>query len=99
VYIEKRYSKTTCILCRYASSSIYVKNTTQIRLGVDFVRNLNSHVIFKDTGLHNYMGKSSDVGALNIWTHDLKYIRFLEHYCDSEYSGPAFKAGAGIQGV
>ncbi|KAF2629160.1 hypothetical protein BU25DRAFT_457389 [Macroventuria anomochaeta] len=51
----------------------------------------------KNTG-HDYIDKSSGAGALNIWTHSLKDIKFIEKYESDEYSSPAFKAGAGVQG-
>lgn len=46
----------------------------------------------------DYIGKSSGAGALSLWTHNLKDIKFIENYKSAEYSGPAFKAGAGVQG-
>lgn len=46
----------------------------------------------------DYIGKSSGAGALSLWTHNLKDIQFIENYKSAEYSGPAFKAGAGVQG-
>jgi hypothetical protein len=51
----------------------------------------------KNTG-HDYIGKSSGAGALSLWTHNLKDIEFIKEYEGGEYNGPAFKAGAGVQG-
>lgn len=90
-------SNGTCILGGYASYSINVKNVAQIQLGINFARNLNLRLTIKNTG-HDYIGKSSGAGALSLWTHGLKDIQFLEKYENAEYSGPAFKAGAGVQG-
>jgi hypothetical protein len=84
-------SEGTCALGGYASYSINVKNVAQIQLGINFARNPNLRLVIKNTG-HDYNGKSSGASALSIWTHNLKDIRFLK------YSGPAFKAGAGVQG-
>lgn len=51
------------------------------------------------TRLHlDYIGKSSGAGALSIWTHNLKDIQFIKNYKSTKYNGPAFKAGAGVQG-
>ncbi|KAJ8108141.1 hypothetical protein OPT61_g8375 [Boeremia exigua] len=87
----------TCTLGGYPSYSVNVSNVAQIQLGVNFARNLNLRLVVKNTG-HDYIGKSSGAGALNIWTHNLKDIRFIEEYQSGDYSGPAFKAGAGVQG-
>ncbi|KAJ4355159.1 hypothetical protein N0V95_003181 [Ascochyta clinopodiicola] len=87
----------TCTLGGYPSYSIDVRNVAQVQLGINFARNLNLRLVVKNTG-HDYIGKSSGAGALNLWTHNLKEIRFIERYENAEYSGPAFKAGAGVQG-
>ncbi|KAF2850140.1 FAD/FMN-containing isoamyl alcohol oxidase-like protein MreA [Plenodomus tracheiphilus IPT5] len=87
----------TCTLGGYPSYSINVQNVAQIQLGINFARNRNLRLVVKNTG-HDYIGKSSGAGALSLWTHNLKEIRFLENYQNAEYSGPVFKAGAGVQG-
>ncbi|KAH9859681.1 hypothetical protein IAQ61_011462 [Plenodomus lingam] len=87
----------TCTLGGYPSYSINVENVAQIQLGINFARNLNLRLVIKNTG-HDFLGKSSGAGALNLWTHNLKEIRFIESYQNAGYSGPAFKAGAGVQG-
>jgi hypothetical protein len=90
-------SNGTCTLGGYASYSINVKTIAQIQLGVNFARNMNLRLVIKNTG-HDYIGKSSGAGALTLWTHNLKEIKFMSNYSNAEYSGPAFKAGAGVQG-
>ena len=85
----------TCTLGGYASYSVNVSNVAHIQLGVNFARNLNLRLVVKNTG-HDYIGKSSGAGALNIWTHNLKSIKFIESFENDDYSGPAFKAGAGV---
>lgn len=87
----------TCTLGGYPSYSIDVDTVAQVQLGINFARNLNLRLVVKNTG-HDYIGKSGGAGALNLWTHNLKQIQFLSNYQNSEYSGPAFKAGAGVQG-
>ena len=82
---------------RDRSYSINVSNVAQIQLGVNFARNSNLRLVIKNTG-HDYIGKSSGAGALNIWTHNLKDIKFIRDFHNDNYSGPAFKAGAGVQG-
>ncbi|CAG5182752.1 uncharacterized protein ALTATR162_LOCUS10317 [Alternaria atra] len=87
----------TCTLGGYASYSIDVTNVAQVQLGVNFARNMNLRLTVKNTG-HDYIGKSSGAGALSLWTHNLKDIQFIKNYKSAEYNGPAFKAGAGVQG-
>ena len=90
-------STGTCTLGGYASYSINVSTVAQIQLGINFARNLNLRLVVKNTG-HDYIGKSSGAGALNIWTHNLKSIKFIKNFESNEYTGPSFKAGAGVQG-
>ena len=49
------------------------------------------------TNKNSYLGKSTGLGALAVWTHHLKDIRFLD-WSDSKYEGTAMKIGAGVQG-
>jgi hypothetical protein len=81
----------------YASYSINFSSVAHVQLGVNFARNANLHLTIKNTG-HDYIGKSSGAGALSLWTHNLKDVEFLEKCEGGGYSGPAFKAGAGVQG-
>lgn len=78
-------STGTCTLGGYASYSINVSTVAQIQLGVNFARNLNLRLVVKNTG-HDYIGKSSGAGALNIWTHNLKSIKFIENFQSDEYT-------------
>jgi hypothetical protein len=75
----------------------YVSSVAQVQLGVNSARNANLRLTIKNTG-HDYIGKSSGAGALSLWTHNLKDIEFIKEYEGGGYSGPAFKAGAGVQG-
>lgn len=51
----------------------------------------------RNTGL-DYIGRSSGVGALNIWTHNLKDIRLMSRYKILKYDDPALKVSAAVQG-
>lgn len=73
----------------------YIK-VAQIQLAVNFARNLNLRLVVKNTG-HDFNGRSSGAGALSIWTHHLKNLEFYESYTTQNYSGPAIKAGSGVQ--
>lgn len=80
---------------------MYVVNATEpkhVQLAVNFARNTGVRLIIRNTG-HDFLGKSGGKDALSIWTHWMKDIEYIEEYVDKEigYSGPAFKAGSGVQ--
>jgi FAD/FMN-containing dehydrogenase len=86
--------------CEQGGYPLYVVNASgvaQIQLAVNFARNTGIRLVVKNTG-HDFAGKSGGAGSLSVWTHHLKDIAFMPSYKDSEYSGPAFKAGVGVQG-
>ncbi|KAJ4363200.1 hypothetical protein N0V83_010320 [Neocucurbitaria cava] len=79
----------------------YVVNATEpkhVQLAVNFARNTGVRLVIKNTG-HDFLGKSGGKDALSIWTHWMKSIEYIEEYVDEKlgYSGPAFKAGVGVQ--
>ncbi|OQE09919.1 hypothetical protein PENVUL_c005G02576 [Penicillium vulpinum] len=63
---------------------------------IRFSQERNIRLVVRNTG-HDYLGKSTGAGALSIWTHSLKDIKFL-NYTSSQYTGPAVRLTAGIQG-
>lgn len=65
---------------------------------MNFARNLNLRFVVKNTG-HDFQGRSAGAGALSVWTHHLKDLHFYDTFTTSNYSGPAIKAGAGVQGT
>lgn len=86
-----------CTLGGFPLYSVKATNVAQIQLAVNFARNLNIRLIIHNTG-HDFLGKSTGAGALSIWTHNLKDIKFTKSYRGAgSYTGPAFKLGAGIQ--
>jgi len=88
-------SNGTCTLGAFPVYSVNVSTTIQVQLAVNFARNTNVRLVIKNTG-HDYLGKSSGAGSINIWTHNLKDIAFLPNYESAEYSGKALKVGAGV---
>lgn len=48
--------------------------------------------------MQDYLGRSTGAGSLAVWTHYLKDITHIPAYKGREYSGAAFKLGAGVQG-
>ncbi|RAL58974.1 hypothetical protein DID88_009265 [Monilinia fructigena] len=80
----------------YPVYAVNVTNVAQIQLAVNFARNLNLHLVIKNTG-HDFNGKASGKGALTVWTHHLKDKAYLPNFTAANgYTGPAIKVGSGI---
>ncbi|RSL67956.1 hypothetical protein CEP54_003037 [Fusarium duplospermum] len=87
----------TCQLGGLPVYSVKATSVSQIQLAVNFARSLNLRLVIRNTG-HDFLGKSTGAGSLNIWTHHLKKIELLKAYKSAgSYSGPALKVGAGVQ--
>ncbi|KAH7333360.1 hypothetical protein BKA65DRAFT_43222 [Rhexocercosporidium sp. MPI-PUGE-AT-0058] len=87
--------------CTLGAFPYYAVNATQvyqIQLAVNFARISNIRLVVKNTG-HDFSGKSGGAGAVSVWTHNLKDIKYIPKYtaAGTSYRGPAFKAGAGVQ--
>ncbi|KAI2622129.1 FAD-binding domain-containing protein [Hypomontagnella submonticulosa] len=89
-------SRGGCTVGGYPAYAVSVRNVAQIQLAVNFARNLNLRLVIKNTG-HDFSAKSVGMGALSIWTHNLKQIQFFRNYRQGFYTGPAFKLGVGVQ--
>ncbi|KUI67939.1 putative FAD-linked oxidoreductase YvdP [Cytospora mali] len=86
-----------CTLGSYPPYSVNVSNVAQIQLAINLARTLDLRLVVKNTG-HDFGAKSTGAGGLNIWTHNLKEIKFLgDSYTAGGYTGPALKIGAGAQ--
>lgn len=86
----------SCTLGGLPVYAVEATNVMQIQVAVNFARNMNLRLVVKNTG-HDFGGKSAGAGALSVWTHRLKNIQFYSRYTTSDYQGPAFKMGAGVQ--
>ncbi|KAK0744880.1 hypothetical protein B0T21DRAFT_281433 [Apiosordaria backusii] len=89
-----------CDLGNYVSYAVNLSTDTavdDVKAGLDFATKHNIRVVIKNTG-HDYLGKSTGKGALSFWTHNLKNISIIENYTSDDYTGPAAKIGAGVQG-
>lgn len=86
----------SCTVGGFPEYSINVTTVGQIQLAVNIARELNLRLVIKNTG-HDFGAKSTGKGALNIWTHHLKDAAFYKEFRGDDYTGPAFKLGAGIQ--
>ncbi|KAF2795938.1 FAD/FMN-containing isoamyl alcohol oxidase-like protein MreA [Melanomma pulvis-pyrius CBS 109.77] len=84
--------------CNFTSLPQYVVNATtakHIQLAVNFARNNNIRLTIKNTG-HDFLGRNTGGGALQVWVHPLKYFETIPSVQDGHYSGRAAKIGAGI---
>ncbi|PSN64799.1 FAD binding domain-containing protein [Corynespora cassiicola Philippines] len=88
---------STCTQGGYSEYAVKISNVAQIQLAVNLARTLNLRLVVRNTG-HDYIGRSVGKGALSIWTHGLKDIEYIKNWRGPTYSGPVFKAGAGVQG-
>ncbi|KAH9908159.1 FAD binding domain protein [Xylariomycetidae sp. FL2044] len=84
-----------CTLGNYVDYVINVSSAADVAAGLQFAQNNNIRLVIKSTG-HDYLGKSTGLGALSLWTHNLKSIDFLDHSSPA-YTGPAVKMGSGVQ--
>lgn len=90
------YNSGICTQGGYPVYTIKVSRVDQIQLAVNFARNTGIRLAIKNTG-HDFNGKSGGAGSLSVWVHYLKDMTFIPEYKGANYSGPAIKAGAGVQ--
>ncbi|KAK9420439.1 putative FAD-binding domain-containing protein [Seiridium unicorne] len=89
------FSGTSCKQGNIASYAVEIDGAKTVTAALKFAREKNIRVSIKNTG-HDYIGRSNGRGSLALWTHKLKDISVLQ-YNSSYYTGPALKAGAGVQ--
>ncbi|KAH7130145.1 hypothetical protein B0J11DRAFT_503949 [Dendryphion nanum] len=85
-----------CTLGGFPSYVVNVSTVAHIQLAVNFARNSNLRLVVKNTG-HDSLGRPLGKGALSIWTHHLKDIRFNPRLRYDGYDGAVLKLGAGVQ--
>ncbi|KAI6822147.1 FAD/FMN-containing isoamyl alcohol oxidase MreA [Hortaea werneckii] len=92
------YDSGGCTQGGYPTYTVNVSTTAQLQVAVNFARNQGLRFVIKNTG-HDFSGKSGGAGSLSVWVHNLKDIAYFPSYNDAttDYNGPAFKAGAGVQ--
>ncbi|CAD0109486.1 unnamed protein product [Aureobasidium uvarum] len=84
----------SCSLRNLASYAIRVTCADDVIAGVGFAQTNNVRLMIKNTG-HDFLGRSVGEESLALWTHNLKQTTFVS-YKSSQYTGPAFRVGAGI---
>ncbi|KAL5115093.1 hypothetical protein ACEQ8H_007008 [Pleosporales sp. CAS-2024a] len=91
------YDSKSCTLGGSPWYVIRAMTASDIQSVMNFCRNAFLRLVVKNTG-HDFAGKSTGYGAFSLWTHGLKDIAYFDNYVDdSGYTGPAIKAGAGVQ--
>ncbi|KAJ4985321.1 isoamyl alcohol oxidase (FAD binding domain-containing protein) [Stagonosporopsis vannaccii] len=86
-----------CELGNYVRYAVKASSAADIQRTIAFAASKNIRLVIRNTG-HDYLGRSTGAGALAVWTHHLKNISHIPAYKSPEYSGAAFKLGAGVQG-
>ena len=90
-------ANATCTLGGYPVYVVNARSAWDVQAAVNFARNMNIRLVVKNTG-HDFAGKASGFASLSIRTHALKDVVVIKNYKSKSYSGPAIKAGSGIQG-
>ncbi|KAF2850025.1 FAD-binding domain-containing protein [Plenodomus tracheiphilus IPT5] len=85
----------TCALGARAVYSIDVRQASDVQAGLKFARQKNIRTVVKSTGI-DYMGKSTGLGSLSLWTWNLKTINIISNYSSPSYKGSAIKLGPGV---
>ncbi|ETS77837.1 hypothetical protein PFICI_09899 [Pestalotiopsis fici W106-1] len=86
-----------CELGNYVRYAVDVAGAEDIQATIAFARENNIRFVIRNTG-HDFNGRSTGAGALSVRTHGLKDIEFIDEWVGVEYTGPAVKVGAGVQG-
>lgn len=90
---------TECSIGALPRFVVNVSIADDVRRTVQFTTRHNIRLVVRNTG-HDYMGKSTGAGAVSVWMHYLKDIRFLHYNANpAAYTGPAMRLGAGVQGI
>ncbi|KAF2871952.1 FAD/FMN-containing isoamyl alcohol oxidase-like protein MreA [Massariosphaeria phaeospora] len=85
--------------CNITSFPAYVVNASTVKhvqLAVNFARNNNIRLTIKNTG-HDFLGRNTGGGALQLWVHHLKAWEYLPSTTIAEYSGRAARVGAALE--
>ncbi len=80
---------------------VAVESAEDIAAAVDFAREHGARLVIKGTG-HDYLGRSSDPGALMIWTHRMREVAVHDSFVPAgspsgEAGVPGITVGAGTR--
>ncbi|KAF1993953.1 FAD/FMN-containing isoamyl alcohol oxidase-like protein MreA [Amniculicola lignicola CBS 123094] len=90
---EKNYTCNFNGFPAYVIKAITVKD---IQAGINFARNNNIRLVIKNTG-HDFLGRNTGGGSLQIWTHQMKQFEYLPSFEMGDFKGQAARVGTAIQ--
>lgn len=85
-----------CVIGTHVRFAVNATGVADYQATLSFAAKRNIRLVIRNTG-HDYFGKSTGAGALELWTHYLKQIEVLSNYSSAAYKGAALKLGAGVQ--
>ncbi|KAI9677986.1 MAG: hypothetical protein M1822_008094 [Bathelium mastoideum] len=84
-----------CTIGNYNTFAVNATSIADYQTALTFTKRHTIRLTIRNTG-HDYFGKSTGLGAVSIWTHNMKEIKIID-YQSSHYTGKAMKMGAGVQ--
>ncbi|KAI1135146.1 FAD-binding domain-containing protein [Hypoxylon sp. FL0543] len=90
--------ETPCTIGSHVAYSVNATSAYDFQEAIKFARERNVRLVIRNTG-HDYLGKSTGAHALAIWTRHMKSMDLIETYQSSQYTGPAIRLGAGVEGI
>lgn len=84
-----------CLVGSYIQYAVNASSAAEYQKTLAFAQLRNIRLVIRNTG-HDYYGKSTGAGALAIWTHHMKDIKFFD-YRSAQYRGKAARISAGVQ--
>lgn len=86
-----------CTIGNLVQYAVNISEPEHVIKTLSFANQHNIRFVVRNTG-HDYLGKSTGMGALAVWMHNLKNIE-IKDWKDSYFTGKAAKLGAGVQGI
>jgi hypothetical protein len=74
---------------------VNVSTVAQVQTTFAFAIEHNLRLNIRNSG-HDFADKGIGAGALSLWTHNLDDLEFYNSYTHGDYTGPAWKLGAGV---
>ncbi|CAN9390948.1 unnamed protein product [Alternaria alternata] len=88
--------QSECKLLNFPAYVVNVTTTKDVQMAINFARNNNIRLTIKNTG-HDFLGRNTGGGALQVWVHRMKAFEYLPTYKVGQYSGQAARVGAALE--
>ncbi|KAF2678436.1 FAD/FMN-containing isoamyl alcohol oxidase-like protein MreA [Lentithecium fluviatile CBS 122367] len=85
-----------CNISSYPAFAVVASTVKHVQLAVNFARNNNIRLTIKNTG-HDFVGRNTGGGALQVYVHPLKAFEFLPSVQIAQYQGRAARVGAALE--